>query len=945
MSTVKLLSLPPNTVKSFFDITSGLDRKQWFCASDPKDRRVSSGGATAWLLQQYAESRPDAEPKAKKIIIHGDGQSRRLPAYAPVGKLLAPIPVMRWSLGQTVDQTLLSMQVPLYEQLMERTPAGLNTMVASGDMCLRIPLPLPAIPDADVVCLGMWVSAQQGSRHGVMFSKRDNADFELDFMLQKPSVDTLNELAKTHHYLMDVGLWLLSDKAVERLDSLSRGADGQIQYYDLYSTFGTALGVNPSRADKALADLSVAIVPVSDGGFYHFGTTRELISSTLALQTLVTDQRYIMNLSQKPTPALFVQNCRVANPLTANNHNVWIENAVVSRGWTLSDDHVITGVPDNDWSITLPEGACVDVVPIGESDYALRPYGYDDVMRGSVSDTATLYQGKSIVEWLTERNITLPCGDMDIQSAPLFPVLDDVEKMGIVARWMIAEPQLEEGRALWIESRKLSADEITEQANLLRLTEQRNALLRQDLELLRDNHRRSIYYQLDLDHLAHTIHNLQASVPHDLGSDEAMMSRIRNLMLQATIASLSDDKVKADTKYNEAFALLREGLVQTLRNRPSNPHRDVYSDQIVWARSPLRIDLAGGWTDTPPYSINKGGSVVNLAVQLNGQQPLQVFVKPSADYSITLRSIDLGAEERINDYDALTDYQRVGSPFSLPKAALALAGFVPQFSKHKYSTLADQLHDFGSGMEITLLSAVPAGSGLGTSSILAATVLGALNDFCGLAWDTEQICWRTMVLEQLLTTGGGWQDQCGGVLGGVKLLSTTADWLQQPKVNWLPDGIFTDVEYAPCHLLYYTGITRTAKNILSDIVRRMFLNHGATLRLLDAMGHHAVEMAEAIQRRDFYRYGELLARTWEQNKQLDAGTNPAQVQAIIDKVQDYMLGCKLPGAGGGGFLYMVAKDPDAAARIRHILEADRINDRARFVDMTVSQSGLQISRS
>ena len=70
-----------------------------------------------------------------------------------------------------------------------------------------------------------------------------------------------------------------------------------------------------------------------------------------------------------------------------------------------------------------------------------------------------------------------------------------------------------------------------------------------------------------------------------------------------------------------------------------------------------------------------------------------------------------------------------------PKAALALAGFVPEFSAEHYPSLEDQLKSFGCGLEVTLLAAIPAGSGLGTSSILAATVLGAISDFCGLAWD------------------------------------------------------------------------------------------------------------------------------------------------------------------------------------------------------------------
>ena len=88
--------------------------------------------------------------------------------------------------------------------------------------------------------------------------------------------------------------------------------------------------------------------------------------------------------------------------------------------------------------------------------------------------------------------------------------------------------------------------------------------------------------------------------------------------------------------------------------------------------------------------------------------------------------------EVISSWDELRDYNKVGSPFSIPKAALALAGFIPEFSAEAYASLDVQLEAFGSGLEITLLAAIPAGSGLGTSSILAATVLGAISDF--VAW-------------------------------------------------------------------------------------------------------------------------------------------------------------------------------------------------------------------
>ena len=69
------------------------------------------------------------------------------------------------------------------------------------------------------------------------------------------------------------------------------------------------------------------------------------------------------------------------------------------------------------------------------------------------------------------------------------------------------------------------------------------------------------------------------------------------------------------------------------------------------------------------------------------------------------------------------------------------------------------------------------------------------------------------------------------------------------------------------------------------------------------------------------------------------------MRRLTDLIDDLCLGYKLPGAGGGGYLYMVAKDPEAAARIRRILNDNSINANARFVDMSLSPTGLQVSRS
>ena len=770
-------------------------------------------------------------------------------------------------------------------------------MIVSGDVYIRAAERLGAVPDADVVCYGLWLDASIAKDHGVFVSERRSPNV-LKQMLQKPSVGQLSELLKDHFYLTDIGIWLLSDRAVELLKKRSQSKDTEcgLKEYDLYSEFGCTLGTDPTIDDAELRQLSVAIVPLPGGEFYHFGTSREMISSTVAIQNVVNDQRDIMHHDRKPHPSIFTQNALTACHFTADNTNVWIENSCIGPRWTLTHDNIVTGVPENDWALSLQPGQCIDVIPIGESQYCIRPYHIDDRFAGAE------------------------------QQKKQFPVLDSLEPLEKLESLDDIGPIVQDHAVTF-----LSAEDISTHANLRRLADQRRRFRASNWGAMARNWQHSVFYQLDLDDAVREFQSMQLPLPEPIPATAPLMTRIHDAMFRGD----SD----------RAFGLLREGLTESALAGRQQPRLSVYPDQIVWGRSPVRIDLAGGWTDTPPYCLMEGGSVVNIAIELNGQPPLQAYVKPCRDPHIVLRSIDLGAIEVVETYEQLAAYNKVGSPFSIPKAALVLAGFQPGFSQQQYPSLRAQLEDFGGGIELTLLSAVPAGSGLGTSSILAATVLGAVSDFCSLAWDKNEIGKRTLVLEQLLTTGGGWQDQFGGVLGGIKLLETPRGFDQNPLVRWLPDDVYTRPEYAQCHLLYYTGITRTAKKILAEIVRRMFLNHGGELHQLRAMKAHAQDMYEAIQRQDFVTMGRLVGKTWQQNQLIDSGTNPEGVQRITRLIDDYSLGYKLPGAGGGGYLYIVAKDPDAAARIRQELTASSTNANARFVDMTLSKTGLQVSRS
>ncbi len=955
-----LLSLPSNLVSHFHSL-EGKAPARWFVESDPESHALGSGGGTAYLLyrcwqeQALHESFQSWIEGNRRILIHAGGKSRRLPAYASTGKILTPIPVFRWKKGQKIDQKLLDIQVPFYEKILKQAPKKLNTLIASGDILILDEDDFGPLPEADVIVFGTWAEAAQASKHGVFFCHRNKPD-KLAFILQKPSVNKIQELIESYYFLMDVGVWLLSTKAVCRLmtecdwDPLKQQFDnkGNIpSRHDLYGEFSRFLGNQPRKAGVRLNDLTTAVVPLKSGSFYHYGTSRELIESTYRIQNKVTDQREIWHKRIKPHPNIFVMNSVHKGSLDYCHHNIWIENSAIPSSWEFTHGHIFTGIYDNQWKLNVPPGVCLDMVPVGKEQWCIRPYGLDDTFRGDAGEESVSWLNEPVVKWFDRRHIKFEeagiDSSIDIYETPLFPVIDFEESTGDFIQWMLNVSDSENNyRQKWIRSRRLTAAQIQIETNLERLYRRRKELLTEVLPALANNHNQSVFYQLDLDKLSDIYIDSGLPLPDKIDQEASLMSRIHNCMF---LSGILQKTVKESMSFKEeAFGLLREGMIQNSDILNEAPLRNVLADQIVWARSPVRLDLAGGWSDTPPYCIINGGRVMNMAVELNGQPPIQVYITPSENLYIRIKSIDLGLELLIREYADLEDYNMVGSGFAIAKVALMLSGFYPGYGAF-YKTLKDQLEHFGGGFDISLLAAVPKGSGLGTSSILAATLLGALSEYCGLKSDHITLGKKTLILEQMLTTGGGWQDQYGGILPGVKIIETAAGFDQVPEIRWLPDYLFIKEEYRSCMLLYYTGVTRVAKNILGEIVRHMFLNHQQTLALVGEIKSNAEHIAEAVRKNSWEDLNRCVELSWKLNQQLDNGTNPENIQSILNPVEYMLSSKKLLGAGGGGYLFLIAKDPDAVSKVKAHFARNQPNNKARFVDFRLSEDGLSVTRS
>jgi len=158
-----------------------------------------------------------------------------------------------------------------------------------------------------------------------------------------------------------------------------------------------------------------------------------------------------------------------------------------------------------------------------------------------------------------------------------------------------------------------------------------------------------------------------------------------------------------------------------------------------------------------------------------------VVAVPEGRRTIALESSDIDATIEPSSLREVLSYSDPADPFALLKAALVLRGVVSSDGAGD-APVSDVLRT-ERGLYLRTQTSIPRGSGLGTSSILAGAVLACLARLCGVELSQEQLFDEVLYLEQMLTTGGGWQDQVGGLVGGIKLITTEPGLPQRPRIE------------------------------------------------------------------------------------------------------------------------------------------------------------------
>lgn len=957
--------------------------------------------ATRMLRTKRAKSLDQLFAGERVAVLHSGGDSRRLPMYAVEGKIFAPIPKsVRGGACASVFDVLLDdlASVP--------ARAGGEVLVGAGDAVIGLARDPVRWTGTGIIGVAQWASASRAAKHGVFVRGRGDVVRAFLQKPNQHELQAARALGRDGRALLDLGLFscdppsiaaLLAGAGVRlragRIEFVRGGlADcasrAELPQIDLYREIAMALPQQSTRAHylkncasegraremapqlgqffEAMRGTAFRVVEANVGDFLHIGSMREMLNALCGPKAEI--KRFGVNSVSCPLPAQ--EPCSKIEPLVLDAR---VRRARVRSGRAIVDasaiddldlggDNIVCGVHTK--RLVLPKNVALFRVQlktrVQAEEVATVACGMDDDFKTPLQKGGTLF-GRSFDAWLARAQLEasdVMAGDGTLWDARLWIAEQGGHTMRTVQHiaWMWLGTR---APFAWRTAKRLSMRELVANGNsLARLTDRRASAEQfaesiPALALARAAQDGSLA-ELHASLLARPMQARRAMLANERDFPVSMIEApLVRAHAAATMACLAESveagrveagRVIAPSAFRaQAFAAVGEAVLARFELPPKPVRAAILQDQAVWTSTPVRIDLAGGWTDTPPICNAVGGSVVNVAVMLRGQLPIQVVAKldevdRGTEPVIRITSTDLGETRVIR---STKDLAARGDPTrwsSLAENALVLTGAAPADPK---ASLSKWLRTIGGGISLTMFSAVPKGSGLGTSSILGAATIQCLDRIFGRERNPEDLFAATSALEQMLSTRGGWQDQVGGVVGGFKIARTLPGHDQRPRVEHVAVDASCARDIASRSVLYFTGQRRMAKNILENVVWNHLTQKPAALDAVAGLTKNAADMCEALRRGDSDRFTVELDRYMRLKRQIDPGSAPHMFDELAKRWRQDLAAWCFAGAGGGGFMLLVAKDARSAERLRADITRAPQHPRARAFALEVDQVGLR----
>lgn len=332
---------------------------------------------------------------------------------------------------------------------------------------------------------------------------------------------------------------------------------------------------------------------------------------------------------------------------------------------------------------------------------------------------------------------------------------------------------------------------------------------------------------------------------------------------------------------------------------------------LIRSRAPLRLSFSGGGTDVSPYVEEVGGAVLSCTIDKFAYATLA----PAPHKEVRIQSLDFDTVVRYQ----LDEELRYDGRMDLVKAVLKRFGS-------------------SAGIDIFLHTDAPPGSGLGASSTVVVTLLGALKDWLRRPMDNYEIADLAYQIErQELQIQGGRQDQYSATFGGFNFIEFHRDSTVVNPLRIRPKTLH-ELEY---HLmLCYTGRTRLSAHLIETQVERYRQRQPDALEGLHSLKRITYEMKDKLLQDKLYDFAELLDAAAQAKKKMNPGVTDEHIEEFYRVARQHgAIGGKILGAGGGGYLLLFCQ-----FHRKHIVAEQLQRLGGQIVDFRFEQGGLQTWR-
>lgn len=301
---------------------------------------------------------------------------------------------------------------------------------------------------------------------------------------------------------------------------------------------------------------------------------------------------------------------------------------------------------------------------------------------------------------------------------------------------------------------------------------------------------------------------------------------------------------------------------------------------IFRSRAPLRIGLAGGGTDVSPYSDQFGGSILNATINLYAR----THIEKTEDEVISFHSIDQHKSFSFNKNEEIP----VENPLSL------LTGV--------YRSIIEDYGEIKGGLKITTSVDVPAGSGLGTSSTLVVSMIGAFSEMMNIPFGEYDIAKYAYNIErERLKMEGGKQDKYAATFGGFNFMEFYKD--DYVIVNPLRIKKEYLYELENNLLLFYTSTSRNSADIIKKQQENVHKHNEKSIEAMHQLKEQSKLMKDALLKGNLNELGNILDFGFNEKKKMaDDISNETIERFYIAALKAGATGGKISGAGGGGFM-------------------------------------------